>query len=103
MFRLTSPDNQPVTNHGLWHQSPPLINIGCGEDQTIRELAQQVKEAIDFNGELVFDTSKPDGTPRKLLAVERLNSLGWRARVSLQDGIRLAYADYLKRLPSMTS
>jgi len=81
----------------LSDSSPPLINIGCGEDQTIRELAELVREIIGFGGDLVFDTTKPDGTPRKLLAVERLKSFGWSARTSLRSGISLAYTSYLQR------
>lgn len=75
--------------------TPPLINIGCGVDQTIREVAEQVKEVVGFQGELVFDPSKPDGTPRKLLDVGRMERLGWKAGLSLQNGIELAYTSYL--------
>lgn len=70
---------------------PPLINIGTGEDVTIRELAELVAEVLGYKGELVFDASKPDGTPRKLLDVTRIHELGWRATTSLRDGIRLTY------------
>ena len=76
----------------------PLVNIGTGEDVTIRELAEAVMKAVGFQGRIVFDTSKPDGTPRKLLDVSRLASLGWKAGVSLQDGIAQAYDDFRKRL-----
>jgi GDP-L-fucose synthase len=69
----------------------PLINVGTGEDITIRELAETVMQAVGFKGRIVFDADKPDGTPRKLLAVSRLSALGWRARTSLHDGIRQAY------------
>jgi GDP-L-fucose synthase len=69
----------------------PLVNIGTGEDVTIRELAESVMKVVGFQGRIVFDSSKPDGTPRKLLDVSRLASLGWRARTSLQDGLRLTY------------
>ncbi|MBP0115928.1 GDP-L-fucose synthase [Bradyrhizobium vignae] len=71
-----------------------LINIGTGEDITIAELALMVAAAIGFGGEISFDTSRPDGTPRKLLDVQRLSGLGWRATTSLEDGIRLAYRAY---------
>jgi GDP-L-fucose synthase len=74
---------------------PPLVNIGCGTDVTIRELAHTVRRIVGFDGELVFDTSKPDGTPRKLLDVSRATALGWTAKVSLDDGIARAYRDYL--------
>jgi len=69
----------------------PLLNVGTGEDVTIRELAQTVMEIVGFEGRIVFDSTKPDGTPRKLLDVSRLASLGWRATTSLRDGIRKAY------------
>lgn len=69
-----------------------LYNVGTGTDVTIRELAELVMEIVDFKGNLVFDTTKPDGTPRKLLDVSRLSALGWQARVSLLEGIKLAYA-----------
>lgn len=69
----------------------PLVNIGSGEDVTIRELARIVMEVVDFRGQVTYDSSKPDGTPRKLLDVSRLASLGWTARTPLLDGIRLAY------------
>ena len=67
---------------------PPLINIGTGEDVTIRELAETVARVLGFAGELVFDSNKPDGTPRKLMDVTRLHGLGWRHRTELEDGIR---------------
>jgi GDP-L-fucose synthase len=72
-----------------------LINIGTGEDITITEFARLVAATVGFAGEISFDTSRPDGTPRKLLDVSRLAKLGWRATTSLQDGIRLAYQAYL--------
>lgn len=75
-----------------------FVNIGCGEDLSIRELAETVREVVGFEGSLRFDTSKPDGTPRKLMDVSRLSALGWRARVGLREGIALAYADYRRRL-----
>lgn len=74
----------------------PLINIGYGEDLSIRELAEAVKQVVGFDGELTFDTSKPDGTPRKWLDVSQLNQLGWSAKIGLKDGLTLAYASYLK-------
>jgi GDP-L-fucose synthase len=68
-----------------------LVNVGTGEDVTIRELAETVMRVVGFQGRIVFDNSKPDGTPRKLLDVSRLASLGWRARTPLPEGIALAY------------
>lgn len=67
------------------------VNIGTGEEVSIRELAETIKEVVGFNGELVFNTSMPDGTPRKLTTVEKLNGLGWRHKVSLNQGVKLAY------------
>lgn len=74
---------------------PPLINIGCGEDMTIRDLAELVKEVVGFTGNLAFDTSKPDGTMRKLLDVTRINALGWQRRTGLKEGIAMTYQDML--------
>jgi GDP-L-fucose synthase len=71
---------------------PPLINIGVGHDVTIKELAQTIQKVVGYTGAIVFDTSKPDGTLRKLLDVSRLHSQGWKARTELSEGIRLAYA-----------
>lgn len=76
---------------------PPLVNIGSGEDLTIRELAELVCDVLGFRGELVFDSSKPDGTPRKLLDVTILRNLGWSPRVSMREGIAAAYADFRRR------
>jgi GDP-L-fucose synthase len=75
----------------------PLVNIGTGEDVTIRELAETVMDVVGFQGRIVFDASKPDGTPRKLLDVGRLHALGWRHRIDLRQGIALAYRDFLDR------
>jgi GDP-L-fucose synthase len=72
-----------------------LVNIGTGEDITIAEFARVVAAAVGYSGDISFDASKPDGTPRKLLDVSRLAGLGWRARTSLQDGIKLAYQAFL--------
>jgi len=75
----------------------PLVNVGTGEDVTIRELAETVMDVVGFRGRIVFDASKPDGTPRKLLDVGRLHALGWRHRTDLRTGIALAYRDFLAR------
>ena len=73
------------------YDSPEIINVGCGEDVTIRELAEMVCDSVGFRGSLVFDATKPDGTPRKLLDVSLLFGMGWRPKIALHDGIRDAY------------
>jgi GDP-L-fucose synthase len=75
------------------------INVGCGSDVTIKELAETVKQIVGYPGEIVWDTTKPDGTPRKLLDCSRLFALGWQPTVGLEAGIRLAYADFLRQQP----
>jgi GDP-L-fucose synthase len=80
------------------YNSPEIVNIGCGEDVSIRQLAEIVCEVLGFEGSLVFDTSKPDGTPRKLMHVGRLLALGWKPRIALKDGIRDAYDWFLNSL-----
>lgn len=79
---------------------PPLINIGVGSDVTIKELAEIVKQVTGFTGRIVFDTSKPDGTPRKLMDVSLLGSFGWSARTSLPIGLAAAYRSYMANLVS---
>lgn len=75
-----------------------LVNIGTGHDLSIKDLALLIKEVVGFTGDLVFDSSKPDGTPRKLLDVSKLHTLGWKHRIALQEGLALAYQDFLKKL-----
>lgn len=82
----------------LREDEPPLLNIGTGEDLTIRELAELICKVVEFEGELEFDPSKPDGTPRKLLDVSRIQSLGWKAQTSLEDGLRKLAKDFEVRL-----
>lgn len=82
----------------LLEDAPPLINIGTGEDVTIRELAETVARVLGFKGRLVFDHSKPDGTPRKLMDVSRLHQLGWRHATELEQGIRLTWEAARKQL-----
>lgn len=72
-----------------------LVNVGTGEDVTIKELATNVKEIVGFEGEIHWDTSRPDGTPRKLMDVSKLHGLGWKHKIELNEGIRLAYQDFL--------
>lgn len=80
------------------NEQPPLVNIGCGEDLTIRELAELVAEIVGFNGKLTFDTSKPDGTMRKVMDVSRINALGWKRKMGLKEGISLSYQDMLSKI-----
>jgi len=79
------------------HTQPMLshINVGYGSDVTIAEVARTIARVVGYQGQVTFDTSKPDGTPRKLMDSSRLHSLGWQAQVSLQDGLQKAYADFL--------
>jgi GDP-L-fucose synthase len=81
----------------LHYDEKELVNIGTGEDLSIRELAETVKEVVCYEGKLVFDPSKPDGTPRKLMDVSKLHSLGWKHSVDLKDGLVQAYADFLRK------
>lgn len=74
-----------------------FVNIGTGEDLSIKELAELIKDVIGYQGTISFDSSKPDGTPRKLMDVSKLHALGWKHQVNLREGIQLAYADFLKK------
>lgn len=76
---------------------PPLINIGVGHDLTIRELAEIVQQVVAFDGQIAFDSTKPDGTPRKLMDVERLHAMGWREKTSMQAGLAVAYENFLEQ------
>jgi GDP-L-fucose synthase len=77
------------------YSNQDMVNIGTGEDMTIAEFARLVAKVVGYTGAIRFDSSRPDGTPRKLLDISRLASLDWSARTSLEDGIRLAYRAYL--------
>lgn len=79
------------------YNSPEIINVGTGEEISISNLAQKIKQTIGYNGRIVFDTSKPDGTPRKLLDSSKLQNLGYRHKVSLDEGLGIAYQDFLKK------
>jgi GDP-L-fucose synthase len=92
--------NETLFDQLLLDDAPPLINIGTGEDITIRELAETVAHVLDFKGQLVFNTTKPDGTPRKLLDVTRLHKLGWHHTSSLEQGIRLTWEAVRDQLTS---
>jgi GDP-L-fucose synthase len=82
-----------LMNH---YEGSEIINIGVGKDISIKELADLIKDTVGFKGNIHFDTSKPDGTPRKILDVSKLNTLGWQAGISLRNGIRSTYDWYLK-------
>jgi GDP-L-fucose synthase len=90
---LEQPD-EVIAPELLSYPRPCFVNLGTGADVTIRELAETVKRVVGYEGELVFDPSKPDGTPRKLLDVSRMKALGWQARTTLEEGIRLTYEWY---------
>src|SRR5512139_47320 len=97
VYLMSLPDEQFIPllgqerNDGL----PPLMNIGVGHDLSIRELAETVKNVVGYQGTIEFDTTKPDGTPRKLMDVGRLNAMGWKATTTMQDGLAVAYSDFL--------
>ena len=74
---------------------PSHVNIGCGEDIRIKELAEIIKKIVGYEGKIVWDASKPDGTPRKLLDVSKLNALGWKPKITLEDGIRQVVNNYV--------
>jgi GDP-L-fucose synthase len=78
--------------------STEIVNVGWGRDISIAELAETVRDIVGFEGEIVYDTDKPDGTPRKLLDTARLNSLGWNPSISLSDGISGTYDWYREQL-----
>lgn len=85
------------------YDSPEIINVGCGEDITIRQLAELICDVVGFSGQLVFDASKPDGTPRKLLNVSRLKQLGWMPRIPLREGIHRTYDWYVREVAAGNS
>lgn len=100
VFLINLPDSQFETLLGSDEATtgifcPPLVNIGVGEDLTIGDLAELVKGIVGFTGDIAFDTSKPDGTPRKLLDVSRLTALGWQAKISLRQGLASAYESFV--------
>ncbi|GLI36464.1 GDP-L-fucose synthase family protein [Desulforhabdus amnigena] len=95
LFVMNLPDDA-LQRELLSYPRPCFVNVGTGQDVTIRELAETVANTVGYKGELIFDASKPDGTPRKLLDVSRLTALGWTARIGLEEGIRSTYAWFLK-------
>jgi GDP-L-fucose synthase len=97
-IHLLSQTEDILKSSFLNNDSVPLINIGCGTDQTISELAYIIKNVTGFEGDIRWDTSKPDGTPQKLLDVSRMSELGWDAKINLNDGIALTYENYVLSL-----
>jgi GDP-L-fucose synthase len=79
------------------YDEPGLVNIGTGEDLSIKDLALLIKDIIGYNGDIQFNTSKPDGTPRKLMDVSKLHAKGWKHTIGLEEGIKLAYQDFIER------
>ncbi len=86
-------DAKDLYDNGVTH-----LNVGTGEDLTIAELAEIVKKVVGFEGKIIYDKSKPDGTPRKLMDVSRIHNLGWKHRTTLEEGIRKAYNWFLKHI-----
>jgi GDP-L-fucose synthase len=83
------------------YDSPEIINVGCGEDITIAELADLVRHVVGFEGEIALDRSKPDGTPRKLLDVSKMTALGWKPRIALPDGVRSTYRWFVEHASTL--
>ncbi len=80
------------------HSGSEIVNIGVGEDVSIGELAECIRDVVGYTGDIVYDTSKPDGTPRKLLDVSKIHALGWKAQISLRDGLADTYRWYREQL-----
>lgn len=95
LFLMEHPD-EVIAPELLSYPKPCFVNLGTGEDITIRELAETVQRVVGYQGELVFDSTKPDGTPRKLQDVSRMHGMGWKHKVGLEEGIRLTYGWYLE-------
>jgi GDP-L-fucose synthase len=95
VFLMNLPDEEldPIAAN---NNVRPIVNIGCGEDLTIQELAELIAGIVGFKKKIIFDPSKPDGTPRKLLDISLLTALGWRARTPLREGLIKTYKDFLE-------
>lgn len=98
VFLMQNVDAVSFTPHASRFMSYDLLNIGTGEESTIKELADMIKEIVGYDNDIVWDTTKPDGTPRKLLDVSKLKSLGWSPRISLKEGIKTTYQWYCNNL-----
>jgi GDP-L-fucose synthase len=92
LMSLTDEQLRPILEEGM----RPIVNIGCGQDLTVREIAGLIAEVVGFRGHFVFDPSKPDGTPRKLLDISRLTALGWKPSTELREGLIMTYKDFLE-------
>ncbi len=95
--------NLPEDTYSPLLEGVPLINIGTGKDVTIRELAEQICAVLNFKGDLVFDTTKPDGTPQKVLDVTRIRQLGWQPKTTLAEGIALTYDSARPHLEALST
>ena len=84
------------------YDSPEIINVGTGIDLSIKELAYEIKDIVGFKGNIVFNRSKPDGMPRKVVDVEKLYKLGWKAKISLKEGLKNTYKEFLQALDNGT-
>jgi GDP-L-fucose synthase len=96
VYLMSLPENDFCSLLSIQH--PPLVNIGCGKDQTIASCVSIVRDVVGYQGDVMWDRDKPDGTPQKLLDTERLSSMGWQPKIGMIEGIEKAYADYLNRL-----
>ncbi|MCX6271421.1 MAG: NAD-dependent epimerase/dehydratase family protein, partial [Bacteroidetes bacterium] len=96
LFVMENIDTQDLTTSSPQSPQSPFLNIGSGTDLSINNLADLVKEIIGFQGDIQWDRSKPDGTPRKLMDISRLTSLGWKYKISLQHGILQVFKEYVK-------
>jgi GDP-L-fucose synthase len=92
LLLITLPNDTLATF--LAHDGPPLVNVGYGEDIAVTELAQAIAKTVGFTGRLIFDTSKPDGTPRKIVDISRIKELGWSPHTTLAEGLAKTYADF---------
>ena len=101
VFLMGLPDEKMDTILAAGH-SLPIVNIGFGKDATVREVAELIADVVGFAGELIFDASKPDGTPRKLLNTSHLSDLGWKASTALREGLVMTYRDFVERQTSNT-
>jgi GDP-L-fucose synthase len=96
-------DMDAATWEAITHPMQRLLNVGFGSDVSIAELARAVAQAVGYEGRITFDTSRPDGAPRKLIDSTRLHALGWQPRVGLEQGLALAYADFAEHASAVVT